>query len=96
MDAYLVVADIGSVSGSRFAWAAFDQGSGKDPAATGQDPGSCVEALVEGLRSGSPAALLLEAPMAVPVPSAATGWVAGSVETSVVAAVLGERSAWLP
>jgi hypothetical protein len=68
MGVYVVAVDIGSVRPpSNFAWAAFDA-PGRDLVDSGTDPESAVSALVPGLRAGSQAALLLEAPMSVPVP----------------------------
>jgi hypothetical protein len=49
------------------AWAAFDA-PGRDLIKTGEDPDMAVSMLTPGLVAGAPAALLLEAPMAVPVP----------------------------
>jgi hypothetical protein len=63
-----VAVDIGSVGPSpKFAWAAFDA-PGRDLIAAGADPETAVSALAPGLLSGARAALLLEAPMSVPVP----------------------------
>jgi hypothetical protein len=63
-----VAVDIGSVRPpSKFVWAAFD-GPGYDVVDAGTDPHSAVSALVPGLLTGAQAALLLEAPMSVPVP----------------------------
>jgi hypothetical protein len=53
--------------GSKFAWAAFDT-PGHDPIADGTDPEMAVSALAAGLTAAAQAALLLEAPMSVPVP----------------------------
>ncbi len=70
----VIVADIGSVSRPfKFAWAAVDL-SHPEPVGCGDDPGNCVDALLDAIGSESRVALLLEAPMAVPVPSAETGW----------------------
>ena len=64
----VVAVDIGSVgSSSKCAWAAFDA-PGRDLIAAGTDPETAVPALAPGLLSGARAALLLEAPMSVPVP----------------------------
>ncbi|MBT8224377.1 MAG: hypothetical protein HKP61_07030 [Dactylosporangium sp.] len=67
--------DIGSVQRpSKFAWAAFDAPD-RDLADQGTDPATAVAALAAGIDSGRPAILLLESPMAVPVPSTAgDGW----------------------
>jgi hypothetical protein len=46
---------------------AFDA-PGRDLVKNGEDPESAVSALVPGLLAGTQAALLLEAPMSVPVP----------------------------
>jgi hypothetical protein len=63
-----VAVDIGSVGpSSRFAWAAFDAPE-RQVMAAGTDPETAVSALAPGLLSGARAALLLEAPMSVPVP----------------------------
>jgi len=64
----VVAVDIGSVGpSSKFAWAAFDAPE-RQVMAAGTDPETAVSALVPGLLSGAQAALLLEAPMSVPVP----------------------------
>jgi hypothetical protein len=64
----VVAVDIGSVGPySKFAWAAFDAPE-RQVMAAGTDPETAVSALVPGLLSGAEAALLLEAPMSVPVP----------------------------
>jgi hypothetical protein len=65
----VVAVDIGSVGSSSmmFAWAAFDA-PGRDLIADGTDPETAVSALAPGLLAGAQAALLLEAPMSVPVP----------------------------
>ena len=64
----MVAVDIGSVRPpSKFAWAAFDA-PGRDLVGSGTNPESAVSALVPGLLAGAQAALLLEAPMSVPVP----------------------------
>jgi hypothetical protein len=63
----VVAVDIGSVGASSFAWAAFDAPE-RQVMAAGTDPETAVSALVPGLLSGAQAALLLEAPMSVPVP----------------------------
>jgi len=68
----VIVVDIGSVKTSRFGWAAFAEDG--DGPVTGDNPESCVDELASSLGAGSLVALLFEAPMAVPVPSAATGW----------------------
>jgi hypothetical protein len=63
----VVAVDIGSVGpSSKFAWAAFDAPE-RQVAAAGTDPETAVSALAPGLLSGAQAALLLEAPMSVPV-----------------------------
>jgi hypothetical protein len=63
----VVAVDIGSVRPpSKFAWAAFDA-AGRGLVNSGTDPESAVSALVPGLLTGGQAALLLEAPMSVPV-----------------------------
>jgi hypothetical protein len=68
MGVCVMAVDIGSVRPpSNFAWAAFDA-PGRDLVSSGTDPESAVSALVPGLRAGTQAALLLEAPMSVPVP----------------------------
>ena len=64
----MVAVDIGSVRPpSKFAWAAFDA-PGRDLIKAGEDPETAVLMLASGLVAGTQAALLLEAPMAVPVP----------------------------
>jgi len=64
----VVAVDIGSMgSSSKFAWAAFDA-PGRKVIADGKDPETAVSALTPGLLAGARAALLLEAPMSVPVP----------------------------
>ena len=64
----MVAVDIGSVRPpSKFAWAAFDAPE-RDAVGEGTDPQSAVSALVLGLLTGAQAALVLEAPMSVPVP----------------------------
>lgn len=64
----MVAVDIGSVRPpSKFGWAAFDA-PGRDLVNSGTNPESAVSALVPGLLAGAQAALLLEAPMSVPVP----------------------------
>jgi hypothetical protein len=64
----VVAVHIGSIwSSSNFAWAAFDA-PGLDLIAAGTDPQTAVSALAPGLLSAARAALLLEAPMSVPVP----------------------------
>ncbi len=64
----VVAVDVGSVGpSSKFAWAAFDA-PGRDLIAAGTDPKTTVSALAPGLLAGDQAALLLEAPMSVPVP----------------------------
>jgi hypothetical protein len=64
----VVAVDIGSVGpSSKFAWAAFDAPE-RQVMAAGTDPETAVSALAPGLLSGARAALLLEAPMSVPVP----------------------------
>lgn len=69
----VVAVDIGSVGqSSKFAWAAFDA-PGRDLIAAGTDPETAVSALAPGLLAGARAALLLEAPMSVPVPDGQPG-----------------------
>ena len=69
----VVAVDIGSVGqSSKFAWAAFDA-PGRDLIADGTDPETAVGELAPGLLAGAQAALLLEAPMSVPVPDAQPG-----------------------
>jgi hypothetical protein len=64
----VVAVDIGSVGpSSKFAWAAFDAPQ-RQVMAAGTDPQTAVWALAPGLLSGARAALVLEAPMSVPVP----------------------------
>jgi hypothetical protein len=59
---------------SKFAWAAFDA-PGRELIKAGDDPETAVSVLASGLLAGAHAALLLEAPMAVPVPaSKPAGW----------------------
>src|SRR5699024_7768647 len=53
---------------SRFAWAAFDAPS-QEVVADGSDPDTAVSSLLAGLAEGLQAALLVEAPMSVPVPA---------------------------
>jgi hypothetical protein len=68
MGTRVVAVDIGSVRPpSKFAWAAFDA-PGRDLIKAGEDPETAVLMLASGLMTGAQAALLLEAPMAVPVP----------------------------
>jgi len=68
MGVCVVAVDIGSVRPpSKFAWAAFDA-PGRHLVNSGTNPESAVSALVPGLLAGARAALLLEAPMSVPVP----------------------------
>ena len=68
MGTRVVAADIGSVRPpSKFAWAAFDA-PGRDLIKVGKDPETAVSMLAPGLMAGAQAALLLEAPMTVPVP----------------------------
>jgi hypothetical protein len=69
----VVAVDIGSVGpSSKFAWAAFDA-PGRVLIADGTDPETAVSALAPGLLAGAQAALLLEAPMSVPVPGGQPG-----------------------
>jgi hypothetical protein len=69
----VVAVDIGSVRlPSKFARAAFDA-PGRDAVDEGTDPQSVVSALVPGLLTGAQAALVLEAPMSVPVPGGRPG-----------------------
>jgi hypothetical protein len=68
MGVCVVAVDIGSVRPpSKFAWAAFDA-PGRALVDSGANPESAVSALVPGLPAGAQAALLLKAPMSVPVP----------------------------
>ena len=68
MGTRVVAVDIGSVRPpSKFAWAAFDA-PGRGIVDEGTHPQSAVSALVPGLLTGAQAALVLEAPMSVPVP----------------------------
>ena len=68
MGTRVVAVHIGSVRPpSKFAWAAFDA-PGPDAIKAGDDPEAAVSMLASGLMAGAQAALLLEAPMAVPVP----------------------------
>ncbi|MGC9541280.1 hypothetical protein [Streptomyces sp. UG1] len=75
MEARVVGVDVGSVALGRFAWAALDTPA---PSLVGQgtDPGTAVRSLAAALTSGGRAALVLEAPMSVPVPATdrADGW----------------------
>jgi hypothetical protein len=65
--------DVGSVrSPSKFAWAACDAPR-RNLIEHGADPEVAVSALVSGLMEGGQAAVLLEAPMAVPVPGSKPG-----------------------
>ncbi|WP_411149196.1 hypothetical protein [Streptomyces sp. A30] len=75
MEARVVGVDIGSVALGRFAWAALDVPE-LSLAGQGSDPETAVQALNTYLTSGGRAALVLEAPMSVPVPSTdrADGW----------------------
>ena len=70
----VMAVDIGSVgSSSKFAWAAFDV-PGRDLIAGGADPETAVSAQADdSLLAGARAALLLEAPMSVPVPGSQPG-----------------------
>jgi hypothetical protein len=69
MDVRVVAVDIGSVKPpSRFGWAAFDAPS-QEAIADGNDPDTAVSCLLDGLAEGRQAALLVEAPMSVPVPA---------------------------
>ena len=71
--ARVVGVDVGSVR-SGFAWAAVDVPSGELSGA-GRDPESAVQALEAALSEGRRAALILESPVAVPVPAAdENGW----------------------
>src|SRR6266705_3708569 len=73
MGVRVVAVDIGSAGqSSKFAWAAFDA-PGRDLIADGTDPETAVSELVPGLLAGAQAALLLEAPMSVPVPDSQPG-----------------------
>ena len=67
METRVVAVDIGSVARSKFAWAAFDAPR-RSLVLDGADPETAVLALKLRLLAGAQAALLLEAPMAVPVP----------------------------
>jgi hypothetical protein len=75
MDARIVAVDVGSIAPpSRFAWAALDAPE-KDIVARGSDPDTAASALLAGLRAERKAALLLESPLAVPVPTVVEdGW----------------------
>ncbi|MGW7648763.1 hypothetical protein [Streptomyces bobili] len=77
MEARVVGVDIGSVARGRFAWAAIDAPA-PSLAGQGSDPETAVQTLAERLAAGGRAALVLEAPMSVPVPAAdrADGWAA--------------------
>ncbi|WLW57222.1 hypothetical protein [Streptomyces sp. YU58] len=77
MDARVVGVDVGSVALGRFAWAALDTPA-LSVAGQGSDPEGAVQSLVAGLGVGRRAALVLEAPMSVPVPATdrADGWTA--------------------
>jgi hypothetical protein len=68
MHTRVVGVDVGSVPRGRFAWAAVDTPA-RTLVAQGADPESAVRALAEGLKADGRAALVLEAPMAVPVPA---------------------------
>jgi hypothetical protein len=68
MGTHVMAIDIGSVRPpSKFAWTTFDA-PGRNLINTGEDPEEAVRVLASALRQGTQAALLLEAPMAVPVP----------------------------
>ncbi|GAA2583114.1 hypothetical protein GCM10010435_71090 [Winogradskya consettensis] len=68
MDVCVVAVDVGSVRPpSRFAWVALDT-RGAEPIGAGIDPATAVDAVAAALTRGDQVALLLEAPMAVPVP----------------------------
>ncbi|MEV0637479.1 hypothetical protein AB0I77_21480 [Streptomyces sp. NPDC050619] len=75
MEARVVGVDIGSVALGRFAWAALDVPA-LSLAGQGADPETAVQAVIARLASGGRAALVLEAPMSVPVPATdrADGW----------------------
>lgn len=68
----VVAVDVGAVGSgkrpSRFAWAAVDAPR-PIPVAEGNDPEMAVDAVLAGLRSGRRVALLLEAPVSIPVPA---------------------------
>ncbi|MGE5290659.1 MAG: hypothetical protein ACM3ML_26405 [Micromonosporaceae bacterium] len=65
----VVAVDVGSVGPpSKFAWAGFDAPT-REVLLSGDDPQTAVSALVAGLAWGGQAALLLESPLSVPVPS---------------------------
>jgi hypothetical protein len=73
MGTLVVAVDIGSVRPpSKFAWVAFDAPR-RDLIKAGEDPETAVLMLASGLMAGVQAALLLEAPMAVPVPGSGPG-----------------------
>jgi len=73
MGSRVVAMDVGSVRPpSRFAWAGFEAPV-LDPVAEGSDPESAVDAVVTGLAGNGRAVLLVESPMAVPVPGTG-GW----------------------
>jgi hypothetical protein len=68
MGTHVIALDIGSVRPpSKFAWTTFDA-PGRNLINTGEDPEEAVWVLASALRAGTQTALLLEAPMAVPVP----------------------------
>ena len=71
----VVAVDVGSVRPpSRFAWAAFAPPA-REAIMSGNDPRSAVSAVVGGLAWGGQAVLLLESPLAVPVPAGQPeGW----------------------
>ena len=75
MDARVIGVDVGSVALGRFAWAAVDAPA-LSLADQGSDPETAVRALAGGLVSTGRSALVLEAPVAVPVPAAdrTDGW----------------------
>jgi hypothetical protein len=67
----VVGVDVGSVAASNFAWAGFDAPS-QEVAGRGDNPFSAALHLAAGLSQGL-AALVVEAPMSVPVPPGADG-----------------------
>ena len=65
----VVGVDVGSVALGRFAWAAIDL-PGPSLSGQGTDPETAMTTLAAALGAGGRGALVLEAPMAVPVPPA--------------------------
>ncbi|MEY9908934.1 hypothetical protein ABIA35_005168 [Catenulispora sp. MAP12-49] len=64
----VVGVDVGSVKQSNFAWAVVDSPE-RAVVSCGDDPEGAVQALVQSLTEDSRAVLVVEAPMAVPVPA---------------------------